>query len=238
MEQIQTNSFSINESIKFAWELFKKHAVYLIVVGLILFGVSAIFSSIENHIRFGFISWLVSLLSYVVNIIISMAIIKIILEFLDGHSNPSWEKISSSFPLFWKYLGGTILTSLIVMVGFILLIIPGIYAMLRLQFVSYFIVDKGLAPLDAMKESSELTKDIKFELLLFLIVLCGINLLGFIALGIGLLVSVPVSMIAIAYVYRTLSGCKPIITVDDLPTQPEVHIGSAVPTDKDEDLLN
>ena len=230
---MEQNKFSINESIRFGWETFKNHAGYFLIVMVILFGVSAIFGGIEDLLEDSNFVGFISLLSYLVNVIIGMALVKIILEFLDGNAKPNWERVSSSSSLFWKYLGGTLLVSIIVIIGFILLIIPGIYFAIRFQFVSYLIIDKGLSPLDALRESTAMTQGIKFDLLLLVIAFFGINLLGVLALGVGLLVSIPVTMIAMGHVYRKILGHTPI-----LPVKAEVNIGEAVPTDPmEEDLL-
>jgi hypothetical protein len=48
--------------------------------------------------------------------------------------------------------------SFIVIIGFILLIVPGVYFALRFQLFGFLIVDKGLGPIEALKESWRLTE--------------------------------------------------------------------------------
>jgi uncharacterized membrane protein len=57
-----------------------------------------------------------------------------------------------------------------------------------------------------MKESKRITHGYKWPLLGFIFVLALVNLLGALALGVGLLVSVPVSTLALVHAYRTLGG--------------------------------
>ena len=68
----------------------------------------------------------------------------------------------SYFPLFFKYLSGSILYELIIVGGMILLIIPDIIWRIKFQFFSCFIVDKGVGPIEALKRSSVITKDAKW----------------------------------------------------------------------------
>jgi uncharacterized membrane protein len=105
---------------------------------------------------------------------------------------------------FWFYLAGQILVGLVVILGFILLIVPGIILALGLLFSSYLIIDKGKGPIEAMKESWRITKGHKWQLLLFVLALAGLNILGFLLLLVGLLVTVPVTMLAMVHVYRKL----------------------------------
>jgi len=88
--------------------------------------------------------------------------------------------------------------------GTILLIVPGVIWAVKFQFFSYFIIDKGLGPIEALKKSSAITKGVKWNLLGFDLLIGGIALLGVLALLIGLLAAIPTAMIAMAFVYRKL----------------------------------
>ena len=52
--------------------------------------------------------------------------------------------------------------------------------------------------------SGVLTEGVMWNLVLFWLMLAGINILGMLALGIGLIVTIPLSWLATAYVYRRL----------------------------------
>jgi len=75
-----------------------------------------------------------------------------------------------------------------------------------LMFVPYLVIDRGLGPIESMKESWRVTKGNKWQLFLLFLALIGINLLGVAALVVGLLVSVPITMLAAAHAYRTLTS--------------------------------
>jgi uncharacterized membrane protein len=106
--------------------------------------------------------------------------------------------------LFFKYLIGDILYGLIIIGGLILLIIPGIIWAIQFQFFGYLIIDKGLGPIEALKKSSKITKGAKWDLFLLGILLVLINILGALALLVGLFATIPTTMIANAFVYRKL----------------------------------
>ena len=59
---------------------------------------------------------------------------------------------------------------------------------------------------DALKKASELTKGRIGELFVFGLALFGINLVGAILCGVGLLFTYGITAVAVAYAYRTLNG--------------------------------
>jgi uncharacterized membrane protein len=61
-----------------------------------------------------------------------------------------------------------------------------------------------MGPAEAIKRSGVLTNGVKRNLVLFWLMLIGINILGMLALGVGLIAPVPISWLANAYVYRRL----------------------------------
>jgi len=118
----------------------------------------------------------------------------------------SFEDLYSHYNLVLNYAVASILYGLIVLAGYILLIVPGIVWTIKYQFYSYFVVDKGMGPLEAIKASGRATQGHKMHLFGFSWVALGVMILGLIAVFVGLLVAVPVVMLATAYIYRRLSA--------------------------------
>ena len=139
---------------------------------------------------------------WVVNSIIAMGNINICLEFVDG-KKPNLKDIFYTKKLF-NFILASIIRSVIIIVGFILFIIPGIIFSIKLQYSEYLIVDKQLDAVSSIKKSWEMTKGIKWNLFLFAILLGLINVLGILAFLVGLLITVPLTFVANAYVYRKL----------------------------------
>jgi len=78
------------------------------------------------------------------------------------------------------------------------------------QFALFFIIDKGLGVIDSIKASIRLVLDnLSTAILLYVFVYLA-NAVGAILLLVGLLVAIPVSMIASAYVYRKLINEQPV----------------------------
>ena len=91
------------------------------------------------------------------------------------------------------------------------LIIPSIVAILalvviaiRYSFYNYFLVDRNAGIGESLKSSWQATQGLTGKLLLFSLLIAGINVLGLLALGVGLLVTAPLSVLAETYLYRQI----------------------------------
>jgi len=102
----------------------------------------------------------------------------------------------------WTLFFAAILTNALVMVGFMLLIIPGIYLAVCFMFVNLLIVDQHLGFIDAMKTSYMLVKRHWFFYFKFVLLASIINIAGAMALLIGLIFTLPATLIAFALLYE------------------------------------
>jgi uncharacterized membrane protein len=199
--------FSKEAAIKFGWNRMKENLGFFIVYLIILFIIEAFFGFFASAFTEALpsLSILFNLGSWVVSIVSSIFVIKIGLKLYENERIGSYGFLSFSSSLFFKFLLGYVLYTLLVVVGFLLLIVPGIYLAIKYQFVLYLIVDKNMDVIEAFKESGKMTNGHKWNLLLLLLLFLMITILGVMALGIGLLVAAPIVMIAQAYVYKKLS---------------------------------
>ena len=91
-----------------------------------------------------------------------------------------------------------------VIIPIILIIIPAVYISVRLQFYNYFLLDEETGIIESIKRSAEISKGYVGELFLLGVVLSIIILVSIIPLGLGLLISIPLSTMATSYVYLKL----------------------------------
>lgn len=96
---------------------------------------------------------------------------------------------------------------LYVAVAFIaILFVISTYLYLKFQFYGYFIVVLGnqIGPLESLRLSSKITKGVKRNLYIFLLLSGLITLAGGLALIVGLIVAIPTVGIAHAYIFKKL----------------------------------
>lgn len=91
-------------------------------------------------------------------------------------------------------------------VGLVLCIIPGLLVLFFTQFTVWFIVDKQMGAIDAIKASFGLVNKHVGTLIGFFLASLLAYLVGAILCGIGLLVAIPVVFLAQGYTYRKLQG--------------------------------
>lgn len=199
--------FSKKEAIKFGFNVAKSNIAFFLSVFVVWAFVTFISSAFQNFLNANkqpFLSFIFSLLIWVVNSIIAMGIINICLKFVEG-KKPKLKDIYYTKKLF-NFILASIIRGVIVIVGLILFIIPGIIFSIKLQYSEYLIVDKQLDAVDSIKKSWQMTKGIKWNLFLLGLLLGLINILGILALLVGTLITVPLTLLANAYVYKKLSS--------------------------------
>ncbi|MBA1191071.1 hypothetical protein G7Z99_18805 [Pseudomonas entomophila] len=95
-----------------------------------------------------------------------------------------FNRMSQFYP---KVLGQRALGALLIVVGFMLFIVPGIWIMVRLVFAQYLLVLRGYPIIESMRESARMTRGHFFR-----IVLCMLAAVGpVILLEVGVLLLVP-----------------------------------------------
>lgn len=210
------NTFSIKESIRFGWETFKKRPWFFVgmsVLVAVIYAATSFVTGIVDGVFSGAPNQ-PTVVGFVVNWILGTIVgMGITAFFLKAYDSPDTVEVLALWhpQPFLKYLAATILISLAVILGFILLIVPGIILALMFMFATYIVIDRGQGPIEAMKESRRITSGHKWQLLGFALALAGINILGALALLVGLLVSIPVSSLAFVHVYRTLQKAAPAV---------------------------
>ncbi len=112
--------------------------------------------------------------------------------------------------LTWKGCAWFFLVSLVtgvsIVLGVVLLVVPGVYLAVHLSLAKYLAVDKHMAPLAAWRESFRRTKGHGWKILGFVVVMGLVNLLGLLCLVVGLLYTMPLTLIAYALMYEKLMG--------------------------------
>lgn len=204
------HALSAKEMVRFGWNTFKQRPWFFVGLTLAIFVLGWVISFLQGILEAGLGSdGLGSMIPFVVGFLLNTLIgIGTIAVYLKAHDSLESVQIQDLWHphLYLWYLAVSVLVGAAVMLGLILLIVPGIIAGLMFQFAPYLVVDRGHTPIDAMKASKKLTDGHKWELFVLGLLLLLINIAGAICLLVGLFVSVPVSYLAIAHAYRTLSS--------------------------------
>lgn len=220
------HSLHVGKVLRFGWDTFKERPWFFIgmVVAVVL--LSGIVSSLAPDPVTNAFDFLLAIAVVILNILIEMGLVAFALKANDAVKEAQFKDLWHPQP-FWKYVGVKILAGVIaagpilvalglialggvwVTIGIVFLIpaiVWAVLAALALIFATYLVIDRDRGPIEAAQESAHITKGHRGQLFLLALSLIGINILGALALLVGLVVTVPVSLIAIAHAYRTLAG--------------------------------
>jgi len=107
---------------------------------------------------------------------------------------------------FAPLLIATIVAGIVSMLGYVLLIIPGVIITMGLYFVTQVVVDKDIGYVDALKYSWDITHGHKLDLFIFTILAFFLNMAGLLACCVGVVVTNAVVMGASTIIYTRLTA--------------------------------
>ena len=119
---------------------------------------------------------------------------------------PEFRDFFTGFQYFLPLLLLSVAAGLFISIGTLLLVIPGLYLVVAYMFASYLVVDRGLDFWPAMELSRRTVTPRWFGYFAFVLLVALLNLAGAVALGVGLLVTIPLSFCAVTAAYADLFG--------------------------------
>ncbi len=198
-------TFSKAEALRFGWGTLKANLGFIAGVMLLILGLNLLpeLGRRQTLEAAPLLAVVWTLCGYLVQTATQMGLVRISLRLVDGQQ-PRYSELFGDLTTFWRYVAGNLLFLLIILGGLLLLVVPGIIWSIKYQFAPFLIVDRNIAIKEAFQESAGITSGFKRELFFFFLLVVGINLLGVMAFVIGLLVTLPATMIAYTFVYRKL----------------------------------
>lgn len=220
--------YSPTEAIGYGWRRFRVQPAPLLLGTLVVFVASLVVSLIGQGLvsawfgisRFtfepgssasdvGFFSvfagnLVLSLLSQVVITLLSAGLVKAALLMADGRpvsleaAFADWDKL--------QLVLAAVLTSVATSIGFLLLVVPGVIVAFLTSFTTFFVVDRRLDAIDAIRASVRFTADHVGDVLVFGLLALVVLVIGACLCGVGLLVAWPVALLGAAFTFRVLHG--------------------------------
>ena len=147
----------------------------------------------------------VSLLGAVLMGLLWLGMVRMSLDAVDG-GHVELATLTGQGDLLLRYIVASLIFGMAVFVGALFLILPGLVVLVFLFFYDYVLVDRRTGILGSLRGSAELGEGHRIPIFLFLVALVAINILGALALFVGLLISLPVTYVASGHAYRQLQG--------------------------------
>ena len=212
--------FSIGELLSESWSKvkgtkgiiiggFQVFYVVLLAATFILGGVVGIFGALSENL----------FLVFVGEILISLLASALAYPFMAGINMVGIRRAADqplSFNEIFRHFGRTvplIITAVVMMLliylGMILLLIPGIYLAVAYLLAIPLVVERGLSPWQALEASRKAITQHWFKVFGLFLLLGLIVIVSAIPLGIGLVWSIPLMVVAMGVLYRTVFGVLP-----------------------------
>lgn len=217
------NSFGKVALLKEAWEIFKKNLNVILMVVAVYF----VYYLGQFFVKVAFarspLALIFSLIFTIIFLVIQIGSYNFMLRVVDGktatikdlytYSNMTMKVLRNiaaiilvgamvAGPMVLAIFLAEFLHTNIFVLGGLIYLIFGIYLAMRLMFVTYYIVDKNAGVVDSIKMSWELTRNAVINLFLLSIVFAIVNFIGALLFGIGLAITVPLTFLATALLYR------------------------------------
>lgn len=197
-------NFSTRTALKEAWDIFIKNPWFYIVLSLVVF-ILNLYSNNNHHPNV-----ILVILIAIAAVIWKYVWASVLLATVDNKPELLTLKlVGHHFPnskQFFTLIGVGLLAGLFILAGLIVLIIPGIYVAIRLSFSSFAYIDRQGGIKESVRFSWDIVKDNFWKVLLVTIVSGLIIISGFIAFGVGMLITYPLGMIILAKLYRALTN--------------------------------
>jgi hypothetical protein len=223
------SKFTISEVLSDAWAALKSQIwilVGLLIGYVILYSVLGMLLSpaMEGSVALAII---INLVLCAVTLVFSLGYLKNLFQALDGEE-PQFSAYGQQANKIGIYFVAAVIYAILVYIvvllfigimfvtgsmsiilisiGTLLFIIPGIYIALRLQFYVAFIVEEDADIIESLQKSWAITKDQVLPLLLLALAMIGIIIVGIICFGVGVFVAGPLIILMQCCVFRKLNS--------------------------------
>lgn len=222
--ELTVQPIDVGWTLNATWELFKVHfgiliGVFMIMVaagivtsvGFLIFrlAVMAIIGEVPQPGEFSPTTLGLSIVENLVNQGISLwftiGSIRIMLQ-ISRNQPPDLSLLLQSGPFFIRTFLATLLFGILLIVGLILFIIPGIYVALTYWNYTYFIVDRNCGVLDAFRLARVHASENRLSIFVMGLIISGLGFLGVLACCLGWIATSPFCMLLLVISYLTMTG--------------------------------
>ena len=203
------NSFSPTAIIGQGWSIFRDRWVdyykATIVVIFVAFATSY-GGGIVEEVLGSFPAALYRFFTFYVNSVLAIGYMRVYLQIVRDEplELDVLYKHYKDWGLIFTFVGTQIIYTFVGFLGLLLLIIPGIYFLLKYLFVQLLVADQGLSIGEAFKKSAKMTEGIKIKLIVYALLTFSLGILGLLLLLVGSLVTGPVVSLSGGVLYDRL----------------------------------
>jgi uncharacterized membrane protein len=200
-----------------AWDTWKNNLALVVGASLVVFGISIAISIVAGPLELvlqdngrstvasNTVAVIFNIVNNILQIFLGIGEVRLMCALLRGQPGQI-SMLFSGGDRFWATLGVSVLFSLMLLGGFLLLIVPGVIILFKFWPCYYLVVDRSVPVMKSFGLASETTRGNSLNT--FLIGLCsmGIGLLGLLACVVGIVFAQPLVMLLVCCGYLMMSG--------------------------------
>ena len=114
--------------------------------------------------------------------------------------------IFAAFQNYWNAVLASLLVLVIVAIGFVLIIVPGVIFACKLVFTPYLVVDRKMEVIEAIKTSWRMTGGYAWKVFLIFLLGIPISIAGLICFGVGIIIAIMWITLAFASLYHAVES--------------------------------
>ncbi len=177
-----------------AWQMYKSHAAHLLLIAFVIYLTAALIAAVLVAFAGIFGAILATIVQIIAAFLLQAALVKAVQDVRDGRADLSLgDTVSAAMPYLGRVAGASVLAGIVIGVGFLFLIIPGLYLLTIWSLIVPAIVIGQSRALESFGRSYELVRGFFWRVfgtyvLVFLILIVVNIVIGLI------LISLPVAL--------------------------------------------
>lgn len=203
---------NVGDALGYGFGALKRYPGPLVIITLVYIVVAGLANGLASAFQDVLVLQVIfTLVSAFVGILLYMGLIRVALKVTAGEEPEVGDLFKPEH--FGSYLLAGVIVGVAVAVGLVFCIVPGIYLAIMLGFFGFVVLARGAGAIDSIKASAAITEGNRGNLFVLGLAIFGLNLAGALACGFGLLVTYPITTVALGYAYRVLSN-EPVAPVE------------------------
>jgi len=205
------NVISVGDSFGHAWSALWANFLPLLIIGmvaLLLLAPGSIMGEIGSESE-GFVAFYFGLSAFLCHVLLRGPIeygVKYVYLRAARDQSVSVPDMLEGFRNFANVILANLLVALVVGVGLILFVVPGIVFACKLAFVPYLVVESRMNALDALQESWRMTTGCASQIFLVGVLAIPICIAGLLCLGFGIVISIMWIRMTFAAIYEAVDS--------------------------------
>jgi uncharacterized membrane protein len=196
----------MGDAISYGWGAYWKNVGPMVVIAIVVFAIQAVFGLLAQSMDGVGGQFVIRFIGSLVSLLITLGWLRVSLEITNGVSPELGDVFKASG--YGTFIIASILFYIGLVIGLILLIVPGIIFAVVFGFYGFVIAQRpeGTGVMESLQASADITRGHRWQLFGLAIVLLLINIVGLLLCFVGVIFTSGITLIAWAYTYRTLKG--------------------------------